>query len=492
MNLYERFLALPIDRECLGLEPRDTDISHFCTPKGANILGWAGVDGVHYCTVPLLGKTIFAVTPMDGPVYVRPIARNWSDLLSLLLACGSMDAIAQVFIMDEDRFANFVAENPPLPDQQAAMDVIARELCITPMPAPYEYLNELQNGFYYPSIPYTEEYYDTTGEPAPQPWTVTWNGSFGHADGESGEEIPVDKTVRWGEDLWHIPSVYRFPEGLIIDFCIEIDPDRVRAFVDRWDLHHEAEHPYTPARRQQIEADNPMHIDFRKKLTCNGEEILQKHGRGMSWLAPDCLEEPSCFDTDALAVLEHYNLDPNRCWSFFRTTFPREDPDSIDTLTLHLERHPTELPAAAIHTPKMGDSFTITHPLTGKVHRLTIHEVEGQEMDHSRFSDPELELPTHYTAMTYTLEPDLPNSAFSFRDMAQSDGARRKDGRRGGAVSIGIIGSARSPVILLTPDGSEAKLHTTCSAMHFEPVSDTLWQFSFREKLLADAEIRLI
>ena len=73
MNLYQQFLSLPIDRESLGLEPRDRDITHFCTPKGAGILGWAGVDGVHYCTVPALGETVFCVTPMSTPP-ARPYA----------------------------------------------------------------------------------------------------------------------------------------------------------------------------------------------------------------------------------------------------------------------------------------------------------------------------------------------------------------------------------------------------------------------------------
>ena len=115
MTLYEQFLSLPIDREALGLERRDRDTTHFCTPVGAEILGWAGVDGVHYCTVPSLGETIFCVTPMDGPPYVRPIAEDFDILLHLLLACGSMDAISQAYMMDENRFDQFIAATAPWP-----------------------------------------------------------------------------------------------------------------------------------------------------------------------------------------------------------------------------------------------------------------------------------------------------------------------------------------------------------------------------------------
>jgi len=81
---YTEFKKLKINTTAIGWEPAGKEEAYFCTPKGAKIIGRAGVDGIHYCTVRALGETIFAVSPMNLPgQYVHPIARNLTDLLRL-------------------------------------------------------------------------------------------------------------------------------------------------------------------------------------------------------------------------------------------------------------------------------------------------------------------------------------------------------------------------------------------------------------------------
>ena len=48
---FEKFLRSGIDLSLIGIERREDNASYFCTPKGASIFGWAGVDGIHYCFV---------------------------------------------------------------------------------------------------------------------------------------------------------------------------------------------------------------------------------------------------------------------------------------------------------------------------------------------------------------------------------------------------------------------------------------------------------
>ena len=48
MNLYQRFKELDIDHSAIRLEQSDAPADYFCTPKGAKVIGWAGVDGIHY------------------------------------------------------------------------------------------------------------------------------------------------------------------------------------------------------------------------------------------------------------------------------------------------------------------------------------------------------------------------------------------------------------------------------------------------------------
>ncbi len=60
MTLYETFRKLQIDHCAIGLGLHSTQVQYYCTPKDACIIGNAGVDGIHYCTVPGFGDLIFA------------------------------------------------------------------------------------------------------------------------------------------------------------------------------------------------------------------------------------------------------------------------------------------------------------------------------------------------------------------------------------------------------------------------------------------------
>ena len=62
---YALFLRRGIDLKSLGIEQGREGPVYFCTPKGASIIGWAGVDGVHYCFVRGFGEMVFAVSPMS-------------------------------------------------------------------------------------------------------------------------------------------------------------------------------------------------------------------------------------------------------------------------------------------------------------------------------------------------------------------------------------------------------------------------------------------
>ena len=114
MTLYQKFKELKINLSAIGLEQSDSPVTYFCTPKGAKVIGWAGVDGIHYCTIRGFGDTIFAVSPMNLPGdYVHPIARNFEELLGLLMSCGSMAAIEQAHMWDKAQFDEYLKENLP-------------------------------------------------------------------------------------------------------------------------------------------------------------------------------------------------------------------------------------------------------------------------------------------------------------------------------------------------------------------------------------------
>lgn len=108
------------------------------------------MDGIHYCFVRGQGEVVFAVNPSNVVGQnVYPVAATFEELLKLLLACGSMAAIEQAHMWDEEQFEEFVAENPPTPAQCAVFDVLRDKLGITPAEEPFAYLRHLQDRYDY-------------------------------------------------------------------------------------------------------------------------------------------------------------------------------------------------------------------------------------------------------------------------------------------------------------------------------------------------------
>lgn len=156
---YEKYLKLNVNCSCIGLGRGKSESNYFCTPKGAKVIGWADTDGIHYCFVDGFDEMVFAVGPMNTPgYYVHPVARDFMDFLRLLLACGNVSALEQVYCWDKVQFEAFLQDNPLTAEQQAVLDTIREELSLVPMEQPFAYIKELQAGFDYSRIKYTEDY----------------------------------------------------------------------------------------------------------------------------------------------------------------------------------------------------------------------------------------------------------------------------------------------------------------------------------------------
>lgn len=231
MTTYQKFKKLNIRHSAIGLEQSDTDVTYYCTPRDAAIIGWAGVDGIHYCTIPEFGEMIFAVSPMNFGDCVHPIAHSFEDLLRLLLSCGSMDALEQCYAWDEEQFKAFLIDCPATEEQQSVLDVLRTEFRLVPLEDAFAYVKKLQAEFDLSQIPYTEEYYDPDMNAAApvraEEWKVTYDGGFWRNEGNAGIEIPIQKSFCWGEEKWYIPAVYICDKGLVIDYCKQADPVQV-------------------------------------------------------------------------------------------------------------------------------------------------------------------------------------------------------------------------------------------------------------------------
>ena len=161
MTIYQKFLRLGISLASVGIESGNDDVLYFCTPKGASIIGWAGIDGIHYCFIRGFGEVVFAVSPMNtAPDFVHPLAENFTDFLRLLLACGDAAVLEQAWMWEKVQFESYLEENPVTENQKETLAEIAEKMKLTAIEKPWEYIKSLQSSFDYSKIKYTEEYYD--------------------------------------------------------------------------------------------------------------------------------------------------------------------------------------------------------------------------------------------------------------------------------------------------------------------------------------------
>jgi hypothetical protein len=166
--LLKKFWALDINKSVLGLEQADNKDIYFCTPMGAKIIGRLGVDGIHFCSIPLVyGEMVFSVSPMlCGKHYVEPIAENFEDFLSLVCACGNSSPLEQISYVSEAEFSKLLQLDDEAYKSDAAVSVttIQNNLGIKKCVEPYKYVKDIQMNFNYAQIPYSKEYYDSIGE----------------------------------------------------------------------------------------------------------------------------------------------------------------------------------------------------------------------------------------------------------------------------------------------------------------------------------------
>ncbi len=134
MTTYQKFKKLNIRHSAIGLEQSDIPmLPTTALPEMPAIIGWAGVDGIHYCTIPEFGEMIFCGQSHELRDCVHPIAHSFEDLLRLLLSCGSMDALEQCYAWDEEQFKAFLIDCPATEEQQSVLDVLRTEFRLVPL-----------------------------------------------------------------------------------------------------------------------------------------------------------------------------------------------------------------------------------------------------------------------------------------------------------------------------------------------------------------------
>lgn len=330
-------------------------------------------------------------------------------------------------------------------------------------------------------------------EPRLHEWKVYFGGDFwGHHGRErAGKEIQLGKQFVWKDEFWHIPAIYTCSKGLVLDFCVQVPSEGIRSFMDKWNLS--AENCGTGLSDEQlmrIDAENPLSIRINPKVVVNGRALSGFSGCEVSWI-PFLPEGGS---PEAMRVIQNYGLDPACGWSIMRFSFrwATKRRPQLKTLSVTLLESPVALPGPHFHVRAPGERIEFFHPITGKQHALTVQEYERREISSEDFDSQDQEYPTHYTAMSFTLSPELPDGTFTVADCSRPDMPRQKRSDQG------VSNASRASVSVVLACAAQqtafggGKLQPACSALLFEAADDVEWRMVFHEKRRDDVTIKLI
>ncbi|MBR5513930.1 MAG: hypothetical protein IKV85_08115 [Ruminococcus sp.] len=330
-------------------------------------------------------------------------------------------------------------------------------------------------------------------------WKVCYEGGFYRQKGRGGTEIPVNSIFEWNGCIWHISALYACGKGIVADFCIEVNQQKLKNFFTKYEQYRDREHTLSNELRREIEAENPLSLDFRASLTVNGKKLRSEHGCSVSWISSDILYSDMENTEESENVVSHYNLDKEKSWLLYRCSFPwtTARKPAIKSIKLNLSANCVSIGGISFENPAVNDVIKFTHPITKKEHTMTVLEYEQQELAEKAFAHGEYLFPRHHWAMVYTLEPDIPDTKMYISDIQQNEQPKRTphmpyEPQSDYSVSIGIIGGADGPTAIFASARKNGNSHIALSALHFEPVSHVQWKMTFREKLSGDIEINLL
>ncbi len=491
--MYKRILELKIDLSPIGLIFREDTELYYCTPVNANIIGWAGVDGIHYCTIPQFGDMIFSVNPMNSGDCVHPIAACFEDLIALLLSCGSIDALEQCHSFNKPQFEAYLQNQKVTSEQTELLERLKKEFKIKPIKNVFRYLKKLQSDFDYDQIPYTDDYYNPDMNPnSPlliREWAVTFEGGFWGEQGTTGKSVPIQKSFSWGNENWTLLSVYLCDEGLVADFSVEICSDSFKAFLNKWNIQSPGFESFLKIDQERIENEHPLNIDFRSDVTCNGRKLISDSGCSITWIPASFQLEEYTPDLESRRIMNHYDLDPDKIWVVWRCSYRWEKrEEQIGSLKIRFERQKKQYIGTPLGRLEKGAVIPIENPKTKETYILSVQELSDQEYDASVFRSPDMEYPTHFKALTYSMKPEIDNLSFTLRDFCEGDQPRQKSQNENGPMSMGVsfIGGAHS-ITGITSGTSKI----ACSAVHFEKDFEMNWVPIFSLKELEDIVIEV-
>ena len=374
--------------------------------------------------------------------------------------------------------------------------------------------NDPNNGYCYPAIfdggNYALiSYYhsDNTGTPLTatkilkitadelEDWFITFTGGFSNRKkGKNAKKIAVDKTFERLDRAWYIPAVYLCPKGIVADILIGTEPEMIKDFFDKWAYFSGREDSLNQEQLRELERETPLDISFRATLCVNGRKLGRSFGSAINFIPQALLPDGGENSQEALKVMNHYGLDKNKAWTMHRISFPYTVTKKtvIKSLSIEFAEEHERFYGEKFTCDKAGGKITITNPVDGTKHELTVLEITEEALSIPDFDS--MKLPSHYRQMFFYLEPECKD--FSLIDCKENDApvpfkntGKQCDNK---ATAIAVIGGADGPTAIFTSAAQQKNSHTACSSLRHNLTEHTVWQSVFRRKTADKLNIKLI
>lgn len=470
MTLYQKFRTSSLDISLLGLHTGCETSNSVYTPTGARIIAWIKDDGAHFCQIEGFGGMIFAVDPNATPGdCIHPVATNLTDFLALLCICKDANVVLNAYRWSRRRFAEKVAMVPPDYKRNAIVRAIANTYKTPDIADPYTYMHRLQDTFDYTSLPLHPDYYEWCPI---RPGTLKWDVGFGtgFADycekSRAGQELAVNRCFLWAKEKWCVPAIYLCDNGIVVDTYMEVSAEKVDEFMAKWGDKDVS----TLSIEDQMlrELDDPLDLEVLGCLEVNERAVPRRQTINMVWNPR--MDNP----WQARRTLEHYKLNRENGYLLRREFFLRRGSNPpIRTMNLTLNAEPMSIPGQRFLAPKAGESITITHPLTGTDHQLTVTSLTREALDPNFLSNH----PCCYTRLGFKLEPQISKEFFSIMDCDPGDPVD------------GVISEQRSANF---PVKTPVAGHWAVSSLRYTPADQITWRTVFRQKSRDDMSVSIL
>ena len=142
-------------------------------------------------------------------------------------------------------------------------------------------------------------------------------------------------------------------------------------------------------------------------------------------------------------------------------------------MQLTLNAEPISIPGQRFIAPKSGESVTITHPLTGFKHTLTVTSQTREALDPNFLSNH----PCCYTRLGFTLEPAIGKEWFTVMDCDPGDP---------------VDGSISAQRTTSFPVKTPMVGHWGVSSLRYTPADQITWRTVFRQKTRNDMSVSIL